>query len=468
MKRQVSHFTRTGHSHGRAPGNFFRGLLWTWFYFCLGGAFECSAAPVSFTREIAPLLQAKCNQCHGAEKSKGNYRLDTFDRLSTPGASGHLPIPSGRPNESELLRLCRAADPDDRMPQDAEPLPPGELDLLERWIVEGATFDGADRGTSLAEFAGPIVYPAAPVTYPRPMPVAALVFAPDGSELAVGGFHEVTVWTPTNGLLRRRLGQLPQRIYALAWHPTQPWLAVAGGEPGRSGEVRLVHIESADTVRRLAVAADVFLAAAFSPDGTRMVAGGADSSVSVFNVMTGRRERRLAVCADWVTALAWSPDGKRFAVASRDRTARVCDADTGEGITTFTAHSAAVNALAFSADGEKIFSGGRDRTVLQWNSRDAETKETVAATEGEVLALIPAFEGVLSVGTEGRVRYQPFKDPKHITSYDGSGGRLNALAANETNRYFVAAGQDGWIHVWEMGKTNQIATWRAVPGGGGR
>ena len=43
----------------------------------------CANQPVSFTNDIAPILVQKCLTCHGAEKNKGGFRLDTYDSLGS-------------------------------------------------------------------------------------------------------------------------------------------------------------------------------------------------------------------------------------------------------------------------------------------------------------------------------------------------------------------------------------------------
>lgn len=422
-----------------------------------------SHAAVSFTADIAPLLRDRCVTCHRAEKSKGKYRLDTFARLLEPGRSGLPPVLPGRPQESEWIRLCRATDPDDRMPQDAEPLADAEVRLLEQWIEEGAAFDGTQRESDWAGQLGATAYPAAPASYARPLPVTALAFSGDGQELFASGYQEVLVWNVATRQLLRRLDRQPQRILALDVHPREPWLLVAGGEPGRRGDLRIVHADTGETVRVLATESDVFLTAAFSPDGNHVAGGGADNSVSIFETQTGRREHRLSVCADWIMSLAWSPDGKRLALASRDRTARVLDTATGEGITSFTAHAASVNALAFTADGEKIVSAGRNASVWRWSSTDAEKKESLGPVGAEILALRATAEGFFTAGTDGRLRYQAFPEPKTLIPYAGDGGRLNTLAIHPDHRRLAAGGQDGRIWVWAIGQSQPTATWVAKP-----
>src|SRR5881296_2703805 len=57
------------------------------------------ATAVSFRRDIAPIVVRKCVTCHGPEKTKGGYRLDTFERLMKGGESKSPAVVAGKPEE---------------------------------------------------------------------------------------------------------------------------------------------------------------------------------------------------------------------------------------------------------------------------------------------------------------------------------------------------------------------------------
>src|SRR5437588_2538370 len=155
------------------------------------GAFvACANQPVSFTNDIAPILVQKCLTCHGAEKNKGGFRLDTYESLLKPGSSKEPSITLGKPEASKLFQLITTTDEDDRMPQKNEPLLAADIALIRRWILEGGAFDGPDQKSSLVTIIPPIPQPAPPAAYPRSVPITALAFSPDGSELAASGYHE--------------------------------------------------------------------------------------------------------------------------------------------------------------------------------------------------------------------------------------------------------------------------------------
>jgi hypothetical protein len=96
------------------------------------------AAPIDYTREVEPLLAKHCLKCHGSEKQKGGLRLD--DRISAlkGGDSGDAGIVPGHAAQSRVLELVTSADADERMPPKRDPLEAREINLLKRWIDEGA------------------------------------------------------------------------------------------------------------------------------------------------------------------------------------------------------------------------------------------------------------------------------------------------------------------------------------------
>ncbi len=99
------------------------------------------AGTVSFSREIRPLLAKRCGACHGADEKtrKADLRLDTREGLLHPDV-----VKAGDPEGSALLARILTDDPDDVMPppDKGDRLPPEEIDLLRRWIVRGAVFEG--------------------------------------------------------------------------------------------------------------------------------------------------------------------------------------------------------------------------------------------------------------------------------------------------------------------------------------
>lgn len=106
---------------------------------CLGllSTVHAATPPVDYARDIQPLLQEHCYECHGPEKQKNGYRLD---RRSTAysGLVRHNIIP-GSSKTSRVYTRVLNAQTGLRMPPNHE-LDDDEIDLIRRWIDEGATW----------------------------------------------------------------------------------------------------------------------------------------------------------------------------------------------------------------------------------------------------------------------------------------------------------------------------------------
>jgi hypothetical protein len=97
---------------------------------------------IDFSREIRPILAEHCLHCHGpdAKKRKADLRLDE-SASAIAERRGSQAVAPGKPERSTLLERVQSDDPDVQMPPaDAgqRRLTRGEIDLLRRWIAQGA------------------------------------------------------------------------------------------------------------------------------------------------------------------------------------------------------------------------------------------------------------------------------------------------------------------------------------------
>ncbi|MEM9186115.1 MAG: c-type cytochrome domain-containing protein [Planctomycetota bacterium] len=107
---------------------------------------------VSFATDVAPILTARCAECHGANRPRSGFSVADFARLLRGGDGGAV-IKAGEPDASTLVRRVTGADTP-RMPMNRAPLSPAQIKTLETWVREGATFDGPDAETPLPRVTG--------------------------------------------------------------------------------------------------------------------------------------------------------------------------------------------------------------------------------------------------------------------------------------------------------------------------
>lgn len=108
------------------------------------------AAPLALAAtfdQVRPVLEQNCVECHGADKDKGSFRLNTLAGLQEGGETEEA-INLKEPGKSELLRRLRLAHDDDEfMPpldkeeDDRDPLTLAQISLLESWITAGTPWE---------------------------------------------------------------------------------------------------------------------------------------------------------------------------------------------------------------------------------------------------------------------------------------------------------------------------------------
>ena len=92
----------------------------------------------TFDKDIMPIIQKRCTECHGKDKQKGKLRLDSFVELMK-GADGEPIFVAGKPGESAIhMRIMLPDSDDDRMPPKGNRISQPVADLIKRWIEQGA------------------------------------------------------------------------------------------------------------------------------------------------------------------------------------------------------------------------------------------------------------------------------------------------------------------------------------------
>ncbi|HRI22540.1 MAG TPA: c-type cytochrome, partial [Panacibacter sp.] len=93
---------------------------------------------VDFTTQVKPIINKNCITCHGGVKQKGGFSLLFRDEALAKTKDGKYAIIPGDPEHSEMIRRINLNDPDDRMPYKHDPLSKKDIEILTRWIKEGA------------------------------------------------------------------------------------------------------------------------------------------------------------------------------------------------------------------------------------------------------------------------------------------------------------------------------------------
>jgi len=454
--------------------------------------------PVSYYRQIRPLVQVHCQGCHQPAKAQGAYIMTDHASLLKAGDRGMAGVVPGKPKESHLLEVIqpkngKRAD----MPRGADPLAAKDVALFEKWIREGAKDDTPASARDNVSAEQPPVYGLPPV-------ITTLDVSPDGKLLAVNGYHEVLLFETGTWRLAGRLVGLSQTVQSLAFSPDGKWLGVSGGNPGRFGEIQVWDVPK----RALRVASpytgDTLFGLSWSPDSRLIAFGGSDNIVRAVDASNGKQVLQQGAHNDWVLGTCFSRDGKYLVSASRDRTLKLTEVSTQRFIDNVTSITPGAlkgglqvglvrpgkekkmvkaSSIAVASTEEKVFEeiliGGADGTPRLYKMH-RETKRVIGddankirdypALAGRIYAMAFAPDGKTfaagsSLDGKGVLKVIQTEDAKHLSQVEGEVGAVYALAYSPDGKSLFAGGFDGQVRVIDPATGKVTKQFTALPGG---
>ncbi|SDW11541.1 WD40 repeat domain-containing protein [Nitrosomonas communis] len=194
---------------------------------------------------------------------------------------------------------------------------------------------------------------------------------------------------------------------------------------------------------------------AFSPDGRRVVSGSWDNTLRLWNVESGQPiGQPMHGHNGYVWSVAFSSDGRRVVSGSGDNTLRLWDAESGQTIgQPMQGHTSPVSSVAFSPDGRRIVSGSADNTLRLW---DAESGQPIGAAMKDhtnfvsSVAFSPDGRHVVSGSWDNTIRLwdaesgQPIGQPMQ-----GHTSPVWSVAFSPDGRRVVSGSWDNTIRLWD-------------------
>ena len=417
-----------------------------------------AVAPVSFYRQVRPVLQRHCSGCHQPAKAGGKLVLTSFEALKKGGGNGAGIVP-GKPGESTLVEFISGDKPE--MPRKAEPLKKTQVELITRWVAEGAVDDTpmALQDNISAEH---------PPIYSNPPVITALAYSPDSQLLAVSGFREILVHKADgSGLVKRLVGR-SQRIESLAFSPDGKVLAAVGGTPSLFGEVQFWN--TTDWTERSAnFASDVLFGGWFADDGKLFACGAADNGIRIIKVDDLTLLRKMDPHSDWVLGTGFSVDGKHLVTVSRDMAMKLSIVENGQfvdNITSITpgALKGGLMAIRRHPARDEFLTGGSDgepklykmiRTQPRQIGDDFNRIRGYAPLPGRIFALDFNSDGSKFVvgsssSMNGAVRIYNTEDAKLLFELPGHTRAVFAVDFRPDGAQVVTGGFDGHVRLFDV------------------
>lgn len=399
------------------------------------------AGKVSYYRDVRPIFQQHCQGCHQPAKPNGDYVMTEFAAMLKAGESGKPAVTPGKPDASFLLDEIRPGkDGKAEMPKNRDALTAAQIDLVTRWVQEGAADDTpASAKTAQIDASRPPVYHSAPV-------VTSVAFSPDGSVLAVTGYHEILLHKPDGSGLVGRLVGMSERVQAIAFSPDGAYLAAAAGSPGRWGEVQIWNVEKRKLKLSAPVSFDTVYGISWSPDGSKVAVGCSDNTVRALDADTGKQLLFMGTHADWVLGTVFSRDGSHLASVSRDMSVKLTEVETQRFVDNVTS----------------ITPGALKGGLMAIDRRPLAEKKMAPVPPDVPGAKPQVYDEILVAGADGVPRlYKLHREKKReigddankIKQFDAMPGRISNLAFDTPGKRFVATSSldgKGEVRVYEV------------------
>ena len=211
--------------------------------------------------------------------------------------------------------------------------------------------------------------------------ISSIAWSPDGSRIASSSYdRSIKIWDALTGSNILTYQNHSNWVMSVSWSPNGKYIASASHDntvrvwdaaTGKDRFPPLLHTNWVQSVD-------------WSPDSKHIASatgntdGSGEHRVHVWDATSGKPVYTYRGHKDEIATVAWAPNGKRIASAGgsgiypspkdSDTTVQVWDALTGANVTTYSGHSEIVWSVAWSYEGSRIASASRDKTVQVWRA----------------------------------------------------------------------------------------------------
>ncbi|RDX46028.1 YVTN repeat-like/Quino protein amine dehydrogenase [Lentinus brumalis] len=242
-----------------------------------------------------------------------------------------------------------------------------------------------------------------------------LIYTPDGMRLLAGASDgKLHVWSSATYNLEKTITKNTDSVTFIIFSQDGRRMATGGTESVcYIWETVQLAAENPEPLSVLTAEENqaTMCAAAFSPNGNRVVTASDDGFIRLWKAETGEALLISHEHTGPVWSVAFSPDGKRVASGSSDSTVKVCGSYQDKGFPSLSleGHEGIINAVEFSPDGQWIASAASDHTVRLWKASDGVCTTVFNEHEDNVTSVIfsPGGHILASSSFDGTVRLRP-------------------------------------------------------------
>jgi len=244
-------------------------------------------------------------------------------------------------------------------------------------------------------------------------PVTSVAFLPDGRVVTAGDDWKILIWD------------------------------LAGKEPGIQHRLQ-GH-------RHKVMGVDV------SADGRKLVSGGWDKTVRIWDSRTGEKIRVIKVDVP-INAVTFLKGGKMIAAGGHDNKIRLLDAETGRSRGYLEGHKMGITQLSASSDGQQLLSASIDKTLRVWDLATHKEVRLLEHHENQVFAarFLPDGKSAVSTGRDGIVVHWDLMTGQVKRAIPAHKTIAWSVAVSPNGRFVVSGGSDDTVRVWHLDTGDRI------------
>jgi WD40 repeat protein/transcriptional regulator with XRE-family HTH domain len=228
-------------------------------------------------------------------------------------------------------------------------------------------------------------------------------------------------------------------------------------------DVELQDVNFTDSVFHNSVFTETFdsiLSVAFSPDGSYLAAGSANSEIRLWHVANWQPFITLQGHTDWVRSVVFSTDGCLLASSSEDQTVKVWDVATGRCLTTLQGHTQWERSVAFSPDGTRLATGGMDQMIKLWDVASGKRIAVLPGHEGRIysVAFSPNGQWLASGSEDQTIKLWDVANGKCFATLSGHTDLVRSVVFSPNGLLLASGSNDRTVRIWkiESGKCFQV------------
>ncbi|MSU61923.1 MAG: hypothetical protein EXS31_05940 [Pedosphaera sp.] len=202
----------------------------------------------------------------------------------------------------------------------------------------------------------------------------------------------------------------------------------------------------------------------FTPDGKKLITGGGEPSRSgelkVWLVSDGTLLQDLkGVHSDVVLGLDLTADGRYLASSAADKFIRVLDLQSGKILRSLEGHTHHVLSVSWKRDGRTLISGGADNVAKVWDAFTGERKKNIDGFTKEITSVSFVGDGDEALACSGDNSLKLVKsNGEKVRSYEGATDFLQSATSALDGSVVVAGGQDGVLRFWDGASAKLVAS----------